>query len=108
MEVEYIMPRVVRFEINADKPERAVQFYSEVFGWKIQKWEGPMDYWIVTTGDGPGIDGGLARRVNPSETTINTIGVPSIDEYIAKIEKIGGRILMPKVPLPGVGWFARC
>ena len=102
------MPRVVRFEINADQPERAVQFYSEVFGWKIQKWEGPMDYWLVYSGDEPGIDGGLTKRKNPSDTTINTISVPSIDDYLAKIEKNGGKIIMPKVALPGVGWFGRC
>jgi uncharacterized protein len=102
------MSRVVRFEINVDQPERAAQFYSEVFGWKILKWEGPMDYWLIHTGDGPGIDGGLARRENPSDTTINTIGVASIDEYLAKIEKNGGRIIMSKVALPGIGWFGRC
>jgi predicted enzyme related to lactoylglutathione lyase len=60
------MPRVIHFEINADQPERAVKFYSEVFGWKIQKWEGPMDYWLVYTGEGLGIDGGLTKRENPS------------------------------------------
>jgi predicted enzyme related to lactoylglutathione lyase len=102
------MPRVIRFEISADQPERAVKFYSQVFGWQIQKWEGPMDYWLVYTGEGPGIDGGLAKRESPSATTINTIGVPSVDEYLAKIEKSGGKVVMPKVALPGVGWFARC
>jgi predicted enzyme related to lactoylglutathione lyase len=31
------MPRVIRFEINADPPERAVKSYFEVFGWKNTK-----------------------------------------------------------------------
>ena len=58
------MPRVVHFDISVDDPERAIKFYTEVFGWKVQKWEGPMDYWLITTGDPgePGIDGGLAKR----------------------------------------------
>ena len=44
------MSRVVHFELCADDPERAVKFYEEVFGWKIQKWDGPQDYWLATTG----------------------------------------------------------
>ena len=58
------MPRVVHFEIHAGDPERAVNFYRTLFGWTFQKWEGPMDYWLVMTGpdDQPGINGGLVRR----------------------------------------------
>jgi predicted enzyme related to lactoylglutathione lyase len=102
------MLRVIHFEINADQPERAVKFYSDVFGWKIEKWEGPMDYWLVYTGEGPGIDGGLMKRMSPSSTTINTVGVPSVDEYLAKIERSGGKAVMPKTAIPGIGWFAYC
>lgn len=78
------MPRVVHFEINVDEPERAVKFYSDVFGWKIQKWEGSIEYWLITTGssDEPGIDGGLMKREEPSATTVNTIDVSSVDEFL--------------------------
>jgi predicted enzyme related to lactoylglutathione lyase len=41
------MPRVVHFEIDAEKPERAIKFYERVFGWKIEKWKGPMEYWLI-------------------------------------------------------------
>ena len=65
------MPRVVHFEIHADDPERAVNFYQDVFGWQIVKWEGPQDYWLITTGpdDEPGINGGLMKRSDPSAST---------------------------------------
>ena len=58
------MKRVVHFEISADDPERAADFYRNVFGWEIAKWEGPIDYWLITTGDEkyPGIDGALKDR----------------------------------------------
>jgi len=36
------MSRVVHFEIYADDPERAVKFYTSVFDWKVNKWQGPM------------------------------------------------------------------
>ena len=59
------MPRVVHFEIHAGDPDRAVNFYKTLFGWNFQKWEGPMEYWLVTTGsdDQPGINGGLYKQV---------------------------------------------
>jgi hypothetical protein len=104
------MPRVVHFEIAADDPERAVSFYETVFGWEITKWDGPMEYWLIKTGpeDEPGIDGGLAKRTDPSTGTENTIDVDSVDDYVAKIEAGGGKILRPKSAVPGVGWLAYC
>ena len=102
------MKRVVHFEINADDPERAANFYEKVFNWKISKWDGPMDYWLITTGgkNEPGIDGAITKRENPGATVQNTIDVPSVDEYIKKIEENGGTIVSPKVDIPGVGFVA--
>lgn len=48
--LERIMPRVSHFDIPSDNPERAQKFYKEVFDWKFEKWDGPMDYWMITTG----------------------------------------------------------
>ena len=103
------MPRVIHFEITADEPERAVGFYRSVFDWAVQKWEGPVDYWLATTGaEGePGIDGAIVQRMN-GRGTINSIGVPSVDEYIRKVEAAGGRVAMPKQTVPGVGYVAYC
>ena len=104
------MPRVIHFEIPADNPDRAVRFYSDVFGWQFKKWEGPMQYRLITTGaDGqPGINGGMLRRAQPGSGTVNTIDVPSVDEYVASIEKKGGQVVLPKMPIPGIGPLAYC
>lgn len=104
------MNRVEHFDIYADEPERAINFYSDVFGWKIEKWEGPMDYWMVTTGpaDQVGINGGIGKRQDPSQSTINTIGVASLDEFIETITAAGGKVVAPKMAIPGVGYFALC
>ena len=57
------MPRVTHFEIVAEDIDKAIKFYEKVFGWKIEKWDGPIEYWMITTGkDEPGIDGGLAIK----------------------------------------------
>jgi predicted enzyme related to lactoylglutathione lyase len=102
------MPRIIHFEIDAEKPERAIKFFQKVFGWKIDKWKGPVDYWLITTGkeNEPGIDGGLARRTEDEPSTVNTIDVSSLDEYIKKVESNGGMIIRPKQPVPGVGYIA--
>jgi predicted enzyme related to lactoylglutathione lyase len=54
------MPRVIHFGIPVDNGDRAIKFYSHVFGWNIQKW-GPQDYWLVETGEKnqPGKGGAL-------------------------------------------------
>jgi hypothetical protein len=44
------MSCVVHFEIPADDPERVAGFYRIVPGWEIQKREGSMDYWLISTG----------------------------------------------------------
>ena len=72
------MSRVIHFELYADEPERAAKFYQEAFGWKTEKWDGPMDYWLAKTGDAArGIDGGITKRKDPAATTVNTIAVDS-------------------------------
>jgi hypothetical protein len=104
------MGRVVHFELPADDPERAIKFYEQTFGWTFQKWEGPMEYWFVSTGpeDEPGIDGGLARREDPDSSTENTIDVESVDEAVEKIKANGGKVVRPKGAVPGIGWLAYC
>lgn len=99
------MPKVIHFEINADDPERAIKFYSDVFGWNIDLWTGPAEYWLINTGEG--INGGIMRRMD-SASIINTIQVSSIDEYMKKVVKGGGHIITPKLSIPGVGLHAYC
>ncbi len=104
------MPRISHFDIPSDDPQRAQKFYQDVFGWEFGKWEGPMEYWIVKTGEDnePGINGGLTRRMPGQIGMTNTITVNSIDEYIKKIQTKGGKIILPKMPIPGVGQYASC
>jgi predicted enzyme related to lactoylglutathione lyase len=101
------VPRVVHFEIPAENPERAVTFYKEVFDWKIEKWQGPFNYWLVTTGGDkePGINGAIMEKSN-IKTTVNTVDVPSVEEFLEKITKVGGKVIMPKSTVPSQGYLA--
>ena len=103
------MLRPIHFEIMAEDPARAVEFYSKVFGWQVQKWEGPEAYWLITTGaEGtPGINGGIAKSQG-QPLTVNTIEVDSVDEFAAKVTSNGGKVVLPKMTIPGVGYQEYC
>ena len=79
------MARVIHFELPAENTERAMAFYSQVFGWEFHKWDGPMEYWLVKTGpeEAFGISGGLAAH-DPElpKAPINVIDIEDIDESI--------------------------
>jgi uncharacterized protein len=103
------MAKPIHFEIMAEDPAKAAEFYRNVFGWQISKWDGPMDYWLVTAGaEGePGINGGLAKSEGPP-STINTMEVTSVDEAVVKVTANGGKVVMPKHAIPGIGYQAYC
>jgi predicted enzyme related to lactoylglutathione lyase len=105
------MPTIVHFDIPADDSERAKDFYSRLFGWKFEKPLETMDYYLIETegleGE-PGPGGGLGKREAPDQRIMNYIGVSSVDEYLEKVEKFGGKILMPKTAVPGWGYLAVC
>ena len=109
------MSRVVHFEIHAEEPQRAIDFYEGIFGWTFSRWEGPQEYYLITTGadDQPGINGGLIKRLGALDGTaviayVCTISTPSVDEVAGKVWDRGGRIVVPKMAVPGVGWLAYC
>jgi len=102
------MHRFIHFELATDDLEKTAQFYREVFGWQVEKWEGPIEYWLVTSGDEttPGINGGLMPTSGEFRGTINTIGVGDIDAVIEKVLANGGELVLPKGEIPDVGYQA--
>jgi predicted enzyme related to lactoylglutathione lyase len=103
------MSRVVHFEIPVQDMARARKFYTSVFGWKLENWGGPVEYWLATTGEEgtPGINGGLysPEAGDPRTGVTNTLDVADVDEAVAKIIANGGAVVVPKMPVPGVGWL---
>lgn len=114
---------IVHFEIPADDVERAIDFYTKTFGWKINKFEmsnegstGGDPYYGVTTVDVDqnqrptepgGINGGLMKRKMPGQPFMNYIQVDSIDEILNTIRANGGDIKLPKMEIaPSMGWIA--
>jgi hypothetical protein len=110
------MSRVNHFAILVDDPERAISFYKRVFGWRFERgWEydtpqGRETYWHVRSGgdDSGGIDGGLTRREYPGQPISVGIEVSAVEECTRMVENSGGKVVVEKVALPGVCWFAVC
>ena len=99
---------IVHFEIPVDDVERAQQFYTKAFGWKIHD-PFKMDYFFVETrkeGEA-GINGGLMKRKMPGQPFMNYIMVKSIEASLAKVVQAGGSICLPKTEIAaGMGWIA--
>ncbi len=102
------MSMVIHFEIPADDLERARKFYSGLFGWDINEVPGRKMYMSITSEGQKAISGALMNRINPLQKIINYIGVPSIDEYSAKVEQLGGKIVVRKKAIAGTGYFSIC
>ena len=97
-------------EFVADKPERASKFYADVFGWKFNKADMPMDYWWIDVGSGPkpfpvmGI-GMIRRMAAEQKNVVMYIKIQSIEEYEKKVEEHGGKLIDQRRAVPGYGWF---
>ena len=112
--LEMVDHTIIHFEIPADDIEKLSKFYSELFGWKIEKTPGPIDYWMIQTVQTyekelpirPSVNGGMVKRQNPQHKPVNYIAVESVDDYSKKIEALGGKIIVPKMEVSGIGWWA--
>jgi predicted enzyme related to lactoylglutathione lyase len=110
------MPTIVHFQIPSDDIERSKKFYNQLFGWKIEKSPESntpkgMENWEVTTTDDKGnkaLAGGMSKRSMPQQQITNFIGVKSVDDYSSKVEKLGGKLVVPKTAVPGMGYYEVC
>lgn len=109
------MSRVIHFEIHAEDPARAVEFYRSVFGWSVEDWSdlAGSPYFGVTTGDQPdvGINGAIMQRRGPNMPVggpiagaVITIGTGNFDETADRILAAGGSVALEKHAIPGMAW----
>jgi len=104
---------VAHFAIHADDLSRARRFYEVVFAWRFHPY-GPPDFFQITTGtrEAPGIKGAMqSRRYSVVEKEVIgyecTVVVADVDATAAAVEAQGGKVLMPKTVIPGVGWLIK-
>lgn len=112
------MNKVAHFEIPADDIERAKKFYGETFDWQLQDWplaDGStyvgartveVDEQTFIPKEPGAINGGIVQRDEYVKTPQVTITVPSIDEYLGKVEAAGGSIIKSKQKIEDMGFYA--
>jgi predicted enzyme related to lactoylglutathione lyase len=97
---------VVHIEVPSADVDRAVGFYSGVFGWEI----GPsamedMEYRMFQTAEDAG--GAVMSSETPGSGFVVYLETADIDASIAKVRENGGTA-DDKQPVPTHGWFAHC
>jgi predicted enzyme related to lactoylglutathione lyase len=105
--MEQIYHTIVHFDIPAENVEKMRKFYSSLFGWKIERVAGPIEYYLIKTApEGKGVGGGMPKKEDQSQQPMNYYSVESVDEYSKKVKELGGKIIIPKQTVLGMGHFA--
>ncbi len=94
---------LVHFELPADDTGRATKFWRSLFGWDLQKPDGPFEYHMFQGEPGGAVYPSQAGERGP----IVYFATDDIDSTLAKIRDAGGSA-DDKQPIPTIGWFARC
>jgi predicted enzyme related to lactoylglutathione lyase len=105
------MPTIVHFDIASDDPQRAKKFYESLFDWEMAGPPGMTDYYLIETEDlkgNRGVGGGLGKRGEPSQRITSYIGVDNIEKFSNKVAELGGKVVQPKMTVPGWGYLSLC
>ncbi len=96
---------IVHVEIPGNNPSETGKFYSDLFGWKTEEVPG-MDYITFEPEDGPG--GGFPKVDDQIKIgdVIVYVDTDDIEATLKKAESLGGKTVLPKTEIPGMGWFA--
>lgn len=93
------------FELMVSDVDKAKVFYGKIFDWKFTGSDMP-GYTMIDTGKEPG--GGMMKK--PDEVPGFALSVyylvDSIDETLKKVADAGGCMLVPKMEIPTIGWWA--
>ena len=95
---------VVHWEFWSEDPARVSRFYQEVFEWNIREIP-DLNYRLVEPGGSGGINGGIMKPQAgpwPSKLALY-IDVDDLDVFSERIRRAGGKILVDKMNVPGVG-----
>ena len=99
---------VVHWELMSKDPAKVAVFYEKLFGWKIQH-RPEMNYRIVDTQAGTGINGGIVKpdREGPwPGNMLFYIAVDDLADYRKKVKAAGGKIHVEEQKVPGMGKFS--
>jgi uncharacterized protein len=111
---DFTTPIVAHVAINADDVDATKRFYEALFGWRFEPW-GPPDFFRVARPDdeaGPMVALQARRELDSGQRITGfecTVGVADVDAVAEAVVAGGGKLLMEKTTIAGVGdliWFA--
>jgi predicted enzyme related to lactoylglutathione lyase len=93
---------VVWFEVAGRDLDALRQFYSSLFGWKIElDPAAPMPYGMVNTGADGGIPGGVYAPGEPVGSYVSFyVAVDDLEGSLRQAEGLGAKVAQPPTPLP--------
>jgi len=97
---------VVHFEIGCKDRAKTEQFFSELFGWKIEH-AGPASN--IDTGAPQAISGHITSLGHePQHYTMFYVEVDDVQACLDKATSLGGKTVVPPVKIPAgtFAWFA--
>ena len=95
---------VVHFEIGSRDSKRLQEFYSSMFNWQIHS-QGAAGF--ITTGDEKTINGHINQLGHEPHNYVTIyVQVPDVQVHLDKAVLLGAKMLVPVMPIPGVGSFA--
>lgn len=99
---------VSHIELMTADPARARAFYSRVFGWECMEYELAGKPYVGWRNPEGGVPGGFRRMEQGQQPGIvNYVKTYDMDGVLAKVRERGGRVILERTPLPGIGWMAR-
>jgi len=95
---------IIHCAINADDVEGARRFYGALFGWTFEPW-GPPGFLRRETESGPVVALQQRRELGGVRMTglECTVAVPDVDAVAEAVGAHGGRLVMERTTIPGVG-----
>ncbi|GAP66622.1 glyoxalase [Mizugakiibacter sediminis] len=103
------------FDLSVRDVPQARAFFEQVLGWRFTRFPMPYEYYRIEAGPAgeAGIDGGIgsvkdAPASEDGPTTLITVPVAELDEVVRRVVAAGGRVVEPRMPIPGIGWYATC
>ena len=98
--------QMVHLEIPAGDTAKAREFWSGLFGWEFQAYEGsPTEYLMTRFSDTTG--GAIMAAEGPERCPRVYFDVDEINAGVSRVQELGGKAGDP-MPVPGMGWFATC
>jgi len=109
------MMKPTYFDLTVTNLDAARHFFEAVLGWQLERFPMPYEYYRIQAGPPgePGINGGIGAATDAPlaagrPLTQVTIPVTDLDEVLLRVQASGGRIVEPKMSIPGIGWYATC